>query len=263
MESTIAQKLESLAKLQELDSKHDGITKVRGALPDEVRDLEDELAGYETRLSNFSKDLDSLSSEIEEKKKAIKDCEAMIKKYEEQQMNVRNNREYDAITKEMELQSLEIQVSEKRIKEAYERIELKNEEITATKELISEREKDLKSKQDELDGLLKESEVEEKKLDKERAKAAKAVDERLLIAYDKLRNNARNGLAVVEVKRGACGGCFNVVPPQRQADIREKKKIIVCEHCGRILYDVDMESQIEKPKARRTTRKKKADAAAK
>ena len=256
----IAEKLALLTKLQEIDSKIDAIKKVRGALPDEVRDLEDEIAGYQTRISKFEDEIAGYEQEIEDKKNAIKTSEQLIKKYEEQQMNVRNNREYDAITKEMELQALEIQVAEKRIKEAYVRIEEKKEEVEATKAKAKEREVDLKAKKEELDSLLAESEAEEAKLGKERNKATKAIEERLLLAYEKLRKNARNGLAVVNVKRSACGGCFNVVPPQRQADIKDKKKIIVCEHCGRILAGVDIEPEVEKPKAKRTTRKKKVAA---
>ena len=252
----IAEKLALLVKLQDIDSRIDAIRKVRGTLPDEVKDLEDEIAGYQTRISKFEAQIADFEQEIEDKKKAIKESEALIKKYEEQQMNVRNNREFDAITKEMELQQLEIQVAEKRIKEAYANIEAKKEEVEATKEKVKEREADLKAKKEELDNLLAESEAEEAKLEKERTKAAKAVEERLLLAYEKLRKNARNGLAVVSVQRNACGGCFNIVPPQRQVDIREKKKIIVCEHCGRILADVIAEPEAEKPK-RRTSRKKK------
>jgi predicted nucleic acid-binding Zn-ribbon protein len=160
----------------------------------------------------------------------------------------------------MELQALEIQVAEKKIKEAGLNIDEKKEEITATKEKAKERNGDLKVKKSELDTLLKESEADEAKLEKDRAKASKAIEDRLLLAYNKLRANARNGLAVVNVKRGACGGCFNVVPPQRQADIKDKKKVIVCEHCGRILSGVEAEPIVEKPKAKRTTRRKKAEA---
>ena len=254
----VADKLEQLTKLQTIDSKIDSIKKVRGALPDEVKDLEDEIVGYETRLHKFDEENAAFDQEIEDKKAGIKTSEALIKKYEEQQMNVRNNREYDAITKEMELQTLEIQVSEKRIKEAYLRIEDKKEDVDATKAKTKERGGDLKAKKDELNTLLTESEADEAKLDKERKKASKTIEERLLLAYNKLRINARNGLAVVNVKRGACGGCFNVVPPQRQADIKEKKKIIVCEHCGRVLAGVDIEPIVEKPKAKRTVRKKPA-----
>ena len=257
MESTVPQKLEALEKLQEIDSKLDEIFKVRGALPDEVRDLEDEIAGYQTRIDKFNSDLESLEGEISTKKVAIKDAEALIKKYESQQVNVRNNREYDAITKEIELQTLEIQINEKRIKEAYIKIDSKKEEIAATQGVFEERSKDLESKKGELDVISSESEEEEKKLRASRVKAEKNIEERLLNSYEKIRDNARNGLAVVTVKRDACGGCFNIVPPQRQADIKEMKKIIVCEHCGRILSDVEFVAVEEKPK--RTTRKSKAE----
>jgi len=255
MESTVAQKLEALLKLQTIDSKLDSLKKVRGALPEEVMDLEDELAGYQTRIDKFNQELEEQNGGITSKKEAIKTSGSLIQKYEEQQMNVRNNREYDAITKEMELQALEIQISEKRIKEAAIKIEAKNEEIEETKGLKEERTKDLETKKKELDVITSESEEEEKKLLKSRDKAGKDIEERLLLGYNKIRNNALNGLAVVEVKRGACGGCFNVVPPQRQVDIKEKKKIIVCEHCGRILADVEAVIEVEKPK-RKTTRRK-------
>lgn len=239
MESTVAKKLDALLKLQAIDSELDAIIKVRGALPEEVGDLEDEIAGYQTRIEKHNQDLQSIEDEINRNKIAIKDSEKLIKKYEEQQMNVRNNREYDAISKEIELQTLEIQIAEKRIKEGYFKIEKKNEEIEKTKEVFQERGKDLDSKKKELEVITSESQDEEQKLREEREEAAKFIEERLLKSYNKVRNNAINGLAVVTVKRGACGGCFNIVPPQRQADIRERKKIIVCEHCGRILADVD------------------------
>ena len=261
MERTIAQKLEALKKLQAIDSQMDEILKVRGALPDEVADLEDDIAGYQTRVDKFKTELAELEGNISDHKTQIKNSEGLIKKYEEQQMNVRNNREYDAITKEMELQNLEIQISEKRIKEAFAKIELKKEEIEKTEHQLEERKKDLDNKQSELEVLTKESEEDEKKLVTGREKASKNIEERLLISYNKLRDNARNGLAVVPVSRGACGGCFNVVPPQRQADIRDAKKLIVCEHCGRILAEVTDEIVTEeKPKRsrRKTTTKKTA-----
>lgn len=262
MESTVAQKLEALLKLQTIDSELDALKKVRGALPEEVMDLEDELAGYQTRIDKFNQELEDLNQDITSRKEAIKTSESLIKKYEEQQMNVRNNREYDAITKEMELQNLEIQISEKKIKESGAKIEAKNLEIDETKALMDERTKDLETKKSELDVITAESEDEEKTLLKSRDKAGKSIEERLLLGYNKIRNNALNGLAVVKVKRGACGGCFNVVPPQRQVDIKERKKIIVCEHCGRILADVEAVIEKEKPK-RKTTRRKKAPAAKK
>ncbi|CAD5281159.1 MULTISPECIES: C4-type zinc ribbon domain-containing protein [Imperialibacter] len=257
MESTVAQKLESLSNLQEIDSNLDEIKKIRGALPEEVMDLEDEIAGYETRVQKFNQDLEELEGSISDNKTAIKDAEKLIKKYGEQQMNVRNNREYDAITKEIELQQLEIQILEKRIKEAYVKIDTKKEEIQGTKDVLSERSKDLESKKKELDVIVKESEDDEKALSKKREAAAAKIEERLLKSYDKTRANAVNGLAVVPVRRGACGGCFNIVPPQRQADIREKKKLIVCEHCGRILAGVDDEIEEEDTKGKTTKRTRK------
>ena len=254
MEKTVAQKLDALTNLQNIDSELDEIKKVRGALPDEVADLEDENAGYQTRIDKFKSEAAELETSITDYKTQIKNSEALIKKYTEQQMNVRNNREYDAISKEIELQNLEIQISEKRIKEAYAKIELKNDEIAKTEEELSERAKDLTNKKSELETLTKESHDDEQKLIKAREKAIKDIEERLLVSYQKLRDNARNGLAVVTVNRGACGGCFNVVPPQRQADIRERKKIIVCEHCGRILSDVSDEIVKEEAKPKRSRR---------
>ncbi len=257
MESSVPQKLESLVKLQELDNKLDDIKKIRGALPDEVSDLEDEIVGYETRLKKFDVELEELENGITEKKNGIKESEKLIQKYTEQQMNVRNNREYDALTKEIELQNLEIQISEKRIKEAYAKIEHKKVDIDRVKEELVELNKDLESKKSELDTIVAESEGEEKTLLESREKAAKKVDDRLFRSYEKIRGSARNGLAVVSVKRAACGGCFNIVPPQRQADIKDKKKIIVCEHCGRILADVELVI-VDETKPKRTTRRKKA-----
>jgi len=239
METTIAQKLEALVKLQTIDSKLEEIKKIRGDLPEEVRDLEDELEGYETRVGKYQSDIQNLNDEITKNKLAIKDAEKNIKKYEDQQKNVRNNREYDAITKEVELQQLEIQISEKRTKEFQHKINQKNDDIANTQRILDDRKKDLKLKKDELETLSSESKDEEAKLLKEREKASKSIEERLLNSYNKIRLNANNGLAVVSVKRDACGGCFNTVPPQRQVDIRDKKKLIVCEHCGRIFADVE------------------------
>ena len=256
MENTVAQKLEALQKLQSIDSKIDELKKVRGALPEEVQDLEDEIAGYDTRVENQNTELQEIEHTVDGNKIAIKDAEKLIAKYGEQQMNVRNNREYDAITKEVELQELEIQILEKRIKESYEKIEQKKEEIKETQGRRKERKKDLQEKKNELSVITEESEADEQKLEKSRTKASKQIEERILRSYNKVRTNMRNGLAVVPVKRGACGGCFNVVPPQMQAEIREQKKIIICEHCGRILASVEDEiiEEVKKPK-RRTARK--------
>ena len=250
MEATIAQKLDSLLKLQTIDSKLDEIMKVRGDLPEEVRDLEDEIAGFETRIGKFQKDIDVLDEEVSRYKSAKKDSDKLIVKYKEQQMNVRNNREFDAISKEIELQHLEMELADKRINEANYKINIKNEEVKSTKALMDERKKDLEGKKKELETIVDESQEEEKGHLKDREKAATAIEERLFKSYEKIRNNSRNGLAVVAVRRGACGGCFNMVPPQRQADIREKKKIIVCEHCGRIFADVEEVIIPEKPSRR-------------
>jgi predicted nucleic acid-binding Zn-ribbon protein len=246
MEITIAQKLDALLKLQQIDSNLDEIKKVRGDLPEEVRDLEDEIIGYETRISKFAKEISALEEEISHNKQSKKDSEKLIAKYKDQQMNVRNNREYDAITKEIELQTLEMELADKKSTEANIKISRKNEEIEGVRSTLNDRKRDLQNKKNELDQLTMESQQEEDGLMQEREKAASNIEERLLKSYNKIRTNALNGLAVVMVKRGACGGCFNSIPPQRQAEIREKKKIIVCEHCGRVLADVEDQVVVEK-----------------
>ncbi|GAB3971430.1 C4-type zinc ribbon domain-containing protein [Spirosoma terrae] len=239
MELTIAQKLDALLKLQSLDSQLDELIKIRGGLPEEVRDLEDDIAGFETRIGKFQAEIKTLEEDIERNRITKKDAEKLITKYKDQQMNVRNNREFDAISKEIELQSLEIELADKRINEAQFRVRGKEEEIKTTQAALNERKEDLKAKKQELDQITSESQEEEKEIIKQRDEQSTNVEPRLLNSYNKIRSNALNGLAVVTVKRGACGGCFNVVPPQRQADIKDKKKIIVCEHCGRIFADVE------------------------
>ena len=257
MENTsVAQKLEALVKLQSIDSKLDEIKKLRGDLPDEVQDLEDEIEGYKTRQGRFNTELEALEQSIKDNKNGIKDAEKLIAKYTEQQNNVRNNREYDAITKEVELQQLEIQILEKKTKEAHIAIDRKKEEIEGINEVISERSADLDSKQHELKEILEDSKDEEEKLLQDREKAGKKIEPKLYKYYEKLRVNLSNGLAVVSVKRGAAEGCNIVIPPQKIAEIREKKKIVIDEHSGRILADVDMESMVEE-KPKRTTRRKK------
>jgi predicted nucleic acid-binding Zn-ribbon protein len=239
MELTIAQKLDALLKLQSLDSQLDELIKIRGSLPEEVRDLEDDIAGFETRIGKFQSEIKTLEEEVERNRVAKKDAEKLITKYKDQQMNVRNNREFDAISKEIELQSLEIELAEKRTNESQFRVRGKEEEIKTTQGALNERKEDLKAKKQELDQITSESQEEEKAIIKQRDDQSTTIESRLLNSYNKIRGNALNGLAVVMVKRGACGGCFNVVPPQRQADIKDKKKIIVCEHCGRIFADVE------------------------
>lgn len=245
MEATVSQKLDTLLKLQSLDSKLDDIVRMRGDLPEEIRDLEDELIGFETRIGKFQNEIQTLNDEINNRKNAIKESEKLIKKYSDQQGNVRNNREYDAISKEVELQQLDIQLSEKKIKEAGLKIDSRNIEIETIKASLSDRNKDLVNKKSELDVLISESQEDEVRIQKEREKVQKVLEDRLYQSYNRLRTNLKNGLAVVMVKRDACGGCFNTVPPQRQADIKEKKKIIVCEHCGRVLADVDSPVVVE------------------
>jgi predicted nucleic acid-binding Zn-ribbon protein len=257
MERSVAQVLDSLAKLQSIDSELDELIKIRGALPEEVGDLEDEITGYETRIEKFNSEIERQNEEISTNKMGIQNANKLILKYGEQQNNVRNNREYDALTKEVELQQLEIQICEKKIREAQVIIDQKNEEISGTKSLMEERQKDLIGKKKELANIVSESEEEEKKLNTDREKASKPIEERLLKSYNKIRQNARNGLAVVSVKRDACGGCFNIVPPQRQAEVKERKKLIVCEHCGRIFADVeDIVVDEVKKKTKRTVKKK-------
>jgi len=246
---SVAAKLEALVKLQSIDSKLDELKKLRGDLPDEVQDLEDEMEGYKTRLTRFEAEQKEVEDVIKKNKEGIKEAEKLVKKYGEQQKNVKNNREFDAITKEVELQELEIQICEKRIKEAKEKIEQKKDEITKIETLIKERTEDLDNKKGELNSILGESQEEEKRLLAEREKAGKKIEDKLLKYYERLRANLSNGLAVVRVVRGAAEGCNIIIPPQKIAEIREKKKIVIDEHSGRILADVDMDTlEEEKPK---------------
>jgi predicted nucleic acid-binding Zn-ribbon protein len=239
MERTVEQKLSALLKLQTIDSKLDEIKKIRGDLPEEVQDLEDDIAGLETRIHKFEQEIKNFNEEIDGKKQRKKDAEKLIQKYKDQQMNVRNNREYEALTKEIESEELEIQLCDKKIRESQDKIGRKNDEIEETQKVLDIRRRDLDNKKSELGVIMQESEEDEAKLLKDREKQTKQIEERLLRSYEKIRDNAVNGLAVVMVKRDACGGCFNVVPPQRQAEIREKKKLIICEHCGRIFAGVE------------------------
>jgi predicted nucleic acid-binding Zn-ribbon protein len=237
IDASIEGKLRSLYELQLIDSKIDRIRTVRGELPLEVQDLEDSVAGLETRVNNLSEELKQLEDQINEKTQAIKDFKANIKKYEAQQGKVRNNREYDAITKEIEFQNLEIQLAEKRLKEYKIAVEQKSEIVEKSRVEFEERQKDLKSKKSELDEIIAETEKDEKELLKSSEVASANIEDRLLNAYKRIRSNTLNGLAVVPVERDACGGCFNKIPPQKQLDIKMNKKILVCEHCGRVMVD--------------------------
>jgi predicted nucleic acid-binding Zn-ribbon protein len=244
-EITIEQKLIALYTLQQIDSQIDRIRIVRGELPLEVQDLEDEIAGLETRISNYQEETDSLKKQVAEKKNAIKESEAMIKKYEQQQNDVRNNREYDSLSKEIEFQTLEIQLSEKRIKEFTFKLETIKEEIGKSKEILSERKNDLSAKKAELNDIVADTQKDENTLIKRSTENQKYIEDRLLNAYQRIRKNARNGLAVVHIERDACGGCFNKIPPQSQLDIRMHKKIIVCEYCGRIIVDEEISNMVK------------------
>lgn len=235
--TSVEEKLKALYNLQQIDSQIDKIRTVRGELPLEVQDLEDEIAGLETRFARIEQELAEMETAITDRKNSMKEAQLTIKKYEEQQGKVRNNREYDSISKEIEFQGLEMQLSEKKIKELKAQIALKSETMTSSKDVLSERKKDLDVKKQELQEITDETSKEEDDLIKKSADASSKIEDRLLKAYHRLRKNARNGLAVVAVERDACGGCFNQIPPQRQLDIRMHKKVTVCEHCGRILVD--------------------------
>ncbi len=234
-ETTIAEKLDALYALQKIDSQIDKIRTVRGELPLEVQDLEDEIEGLETRIKKMQDEAKELETECADRKNAIKEAEAAIAKFKEQQNNVRNNREFESLAKEIEFQDLEIKLHDKRIKEAKAKVAAKKEVLDEAKERLEMRKGDLKEKKGELDEIVAETQKEEQTLVDASEKAKAAIDNRLIAAYDRLRTNAKNGLAVVGVDRDSCGGCFNKIPPQRQLDIQSKRKVIVCEHCGRIL----------------------------
>ncbi|MGD9978052.1 MAG: zinc ribbon domain-containing protein [Bacteroidales bacterium] len=236
-ELSVEEKLRILFQLQLVDSKIDRIKMLRGELPLEVQDLEDEIEGLETRTGNLKQEIDSLEVQVTNKKQEIKDAETLIKKYNEQQKNVRNNREFDSLTKEIEYQTLEIELCEKRIKEYTQQIKDKKQAIEQSNKQLEERSHDLATKRLELDNIVNETQKEEDELQRKSEEYVNHIEPRIYSAYRRIRGNARNGLAVVTVQRDACGGCFNKIPPQRQLDIKIRKKIIVCEYCGRILVD--------------------------
>jgi len=237
MEQTVEQKLKALYELQTLHTKIDKIRQIRGELPMEVSDLEDEVAGLETRIQKIKGELDDTEDSIVTRKNMIKEAQSLIKKYETQLKDVKNNREYDALTKEVEIQNLEIQVCEKKIREFGFDIASKTEIYEKALADLEVRKNDLDIKRNELQTITAETEKDEQGLSKKADAAETQIEERLLTAYNRLRRNANNGLAVVTIDRDSCSGCFNQIPPQRQLDIRQRKKIIVCEHCGRILVD--------------------------
>ena len=236
-EITIEEKLRALYSLQLVDSEVDKIRTLRGELPLEVQDLEDEVAGLETRIGNLKSEVTELEKAVVGKNNEITASQALIKKYEEQQNNVRNNREYDSLSKEIEFQTLEIELCNKKIREFTAQVSEKKEVMAEAQTSLEERKHDLESKKSELEDITRDTQKEEETLADRSSELQTKIEDRLLTAYKRIRSNARNGLAVVPVKRDACGGCFNQIPPQRQLDIRSRKKIIVCEYCGRILVD--------------------------
>jgi hypothetical protein len=236
-EISVEERLRALFSLQLVDSEIDKIKTLRGELPLEVQDLEDEIAGLETRLGNLKDEVVNLEKAVSKKHNEITDAETLIKKYEEQQKNVRNNREFDSLSKEIEYQNLEIELFNKKIKEFNFQIDEKKVVINESELTLSERKADLDNKKSELDEIISDTQKEEEGLYKKLETIEEIIEDRLLTAYKRIRANARNGLAVVSVQRDACGGCFNQIPPQRQLDIKSRKKIIVCEYCGRILVD--------------------------
>jgi len=239
-EATVEDKLRALYDLQLIDSRVDEIRNVRGELPLEVEDLEDDVLGLKTRLDKLKTDVETINFEITAKKNLIEESKVLIKKYTEQQKNVRNSREFNSISKELEFQELEIQLAEKNIKEFKAQIDQKKEVISETKEKLSERDTHLKHKKSELDAILAETEKEEKALLNKSAEYQDQIEDRLVKAYARIRSNVKNGLAVVAIERGASGGSFFTIPPQVQVEIASRKKIITDEHSGRILVDLTL-----------------------
>jgi hypothetical protein len=242
-ETPVIEKLKALYHLQKIDSKIDEIKILKGELPMEVKDLEDEITGLKTRVEKFEDDIKEVETNIANRKNSIKESEALIKKYQKQQSNVKNNREYDALSKEIELQKLEIQLNEKRIKEAQDLIKQKTEVFEQSEKLIKTKEKELKVKKSDLEKIIEETEAEEKALQKKAKDAESKIEERLAVAYHRIRKNYKNGLAVVTVDRNSCGGCYHAFPPQLILEIRQHKKITLCEHCGRILVGENIEAE--------------------
>ena len=243
-EFSVEEKLKALYQLQTMLSEIDKIKTLRGELPLEVQDLEDEVAGLSTRIEKIQKEIEDLKASVAGKRIDIETAKASIEKYKNQQENVRNNREYDVLSKEIEFQSLEVELCEKRIREALAAEKAKNEEIERSTAALEERTKDLEAKKAELEEIVSETKQEEEKL-REKAKVVETtIEPRLLQAFKRIRKNSRNGLGVVYVQRDACGGCFNKIPPQKQLDIRSRKKVIVCEYCGRIMVDPEFATAV-------------------
>lgn len=258
-EMTVEERLRSLYQLQTMLSEQDKIKTLRGELPLEVQDLEDEITGLNTRIGNIEADIEELKGNVTTKQMEIGTAKASIEKYKAQLDNVRNNREYDVLSKEIEFQGLEVELCEKRIREYTTAIAEKTEEIGHIKETVAEREADLETKRGELEDIIAETRQEEDRLKEKTRILETTIEPRLLAAYKRIRKNSRNGLGITYVQRDACGGCFNKIPPQKQLDIRMRKKIIVCEYCGRIMIDPELAgvTPTEKPAERETTRRRR------
>jgi predicted nucleic acid-binding Zn-ribbon protein len=262
---TVEEKLKTLYQLQTTLSSIDDKRALRGELPLEVHDLEDEIEGLHTHQNKIQDEIEDFKHAVAQKQGEIKEAETSVERYKQQLDTVANNREYDTLTKEIEFQVLEIELCNKKIKEAQERVDAKNGELDATLKQIEDRTADLESKRAELDDIMQETRAEEEHLKDKAADLEKKIEPRLLTSFMRIRKGARNGLGIVYVQRDACGGCFNKIPPQRQLDIKMHKKIIVCEYCGRILVDPELAGVKltsadveEKPKRKRTIRRKKA-----
>jgi len=244
-EYSVEEKLKTLIRVQKIESKLDQIQILKGELPMEVKDLEDEIEGLNARKNRIEEEINGIQEFMESRKQAIKDSQALVKKYETQSENVKNNREFEAINKELEMQGLEIKLAEKHIKDANEELIEKSEVLEKAKKAIAGKEKNLEHKKGELDKIVADTEKEENQLKAQVNTARESVEERLLASFDRIRNSYRNGLSVVPIERESCGGCFNTIPPQRQSEIKQHKKIIVCENCGRILVDTDLNDSID------------------
>lgn len=241
---SIEEKLAAVLSLQKIDSKIDELQTLKGELPMEVSDLEDDVEGLQTRISNVEQEIKTINEYITSRKDAKKDAEALIAKYEKQQDNVKNSREFEALTKEIEMQHLEMRLCDKNVKDALVELQERENIKLQNVNLIEAKREMLEQKKTELDKIIKETEAEEKVLEARSEEAKEKVDIRLFEGYERIRKSYKNGLAVVPVLRDSCGGCFNVIPPQRQTEIMQRKKIIVCEHCGRILVDSDLNDSV-------------------
>lgn len=261
-EYSVEEKLQSLYQLQTMLTEIDKIKTLRGELPLEVQDLEDEIAGLTTRIEKASADVVEMTKGVAENKNVIEVSRSQIAKYQEQQDHVSNNREFDSLNKEIEFKNLEVELAEKRIREFTAAINAKKEDIENNKALVEEKKQDLEVKKSELQEIIEENRQEEERL-RERCKALEMnIEPRLLQSFKRIRNNTRNGLGIVYVQRESCGGCFNKIPPQRQLDIRMRKKIIVCEYCGRIMIDPELAGVKEEVKHVETPKRRTRKAAA-